>query len=350
MDQKLVKFLDERGNIVKKIPLRHDEKFVKDGKKMYASDMAYISRNGEYVGISSYESELLGRNVKKEFTLLDNRGEVIWRKEITGHAIQNCKISDDGTRVLLVDEGIGRGEFPEIVPGFYIYGKGGIQVAQQKFDGELMNVVMSRNGKYVAGILTTGNIEGKTPPWQDFLVFYDIDKRKGWRYKLDGRIAISERGDVVVSGRDECVYSFTKEGELKWKHQIGDTNVRISDNGALVQARVFPSMEFYLYDNRNGNLLWKIDGPIKLPNNEHMQPFSIGLSREGNCVRLLNRPEKGEPLVFCILSLKKEIVEWTKLNLPQGLGRCSAFTSYDGKFLHVKSGYKPVRWFIYSLK
>jgi hypothetical protein len=188
----VVTFLNEKGNITNRIFLK---KF----------DRCYLSSNGEYAGV-----------VTAGFFLMDKNGNVVWRKEAMEHTINHCIISDNGNRILMIDDISPLGESPP-KSGFYLYDMAGRQIWKREINEDIFDVKMSKNGKYIAGKISIYIGKGN-PPFEDWLFFYNIDERKSWKYKLEEGpgvwIVLLENGDVEIRGINKTMY-FTKEGKLR---------------------------------------------------------------------------------------------------------------------------------------
>ena len=185
---KELRFLDENGNIVKKINIKSRgeiiEKIKKAGKEYITyKNMNYvtdISDNGDYAGlfISQWNSISNGMETdpyieeeKYIFKYIDKNGEVLWEKEnIVPAPSRHNVISSNGKRILLI-EGEPTKEY--IHPTrIIVVNEKGEEIWSYKFSEFISSIdfiYLSKNGKY--GCCGYSNKKFK-------ILFFDIDNKK----------------------------------------------------------------------------------------------------------------------------------------------------------------------------
>ncbi|MEW6606904.1 MAG: hypothetical protein AB1414_05550 [bacterium] len=225
----VVTFLNEKGSITNQIFLRENVIFMEDAKeRRWINDQCYISSNGEYAGIVTSVFRKKGEydvtTEETRFSLVDKNGNIILGKKPLEPNISECyiecRISDDGKRILIIYKAVER--LPSVI---YLYNEKGEQIWKQQYEGDIFDMLMSKNGKYIAGEISiyVGQHKGRAL-FENWLIFYDIDNEKSWKYKLESKdvrhwVILSENGDVDVRNNDirknETIYSFTKDGKLK---------------------------------------------------------------------------------------------------------------------------------------
>ncbi len=211
-----IEFLDVKGALKMSFPLTP----LKGSKPIITVN---FSKNRRYIGIVKS---------RKEFTMLNDNGELLWQTDISRVGYGWPYISPDGQYIVCV--GDITGDFTDYYPS--VWDKNGFAKGLVKEDGrtdyELLDLDFTENGDY---FVTTFKQKGYTKKerYLDSLILCLFDRKgnKVWQ-KMVGRgsggyVSISENGNYIAvviwpsDAEHQELHLYNNQGTFCWKSEVG---------------------------------------------------------------------------------------------------------------------------------
>jgi len=211
-----IEFLDEKGTVKKSFSLVP----LKDSKPRITVN---FSKTRKFIGVVKS---------RKEFTMLNDHGELLWRTDISRVGYGWPYISPDGQYIVCV--GDITGDFTDYYPS--VWDKNGFVSGLVKEDErtkyELLHLDFTENGEF---FVTTFRQKGYTMKegYLDSLILCLFDRRgnKVWQ-KVVGRghggyVSISEKGNHIAvvfkptNSEHQELHLYNNQGTFCWKSEVG---------------------------------------------------------------------------------------------------------------------------------
>ncbi len=415
-------FLNSKGQTVRDIPLVkkekrritpeqvwltyygeqwRDEKFKKgfvEGIEIETEVYkAFISGNGEYYGIVTWDTKFIEPEYQSpwyEFAYYDKTGKLLWKHvSDVNYGFSTAHISYDGSRIILIDEA----QLDYFGQKWYLYDEKGKMLKaedhllralgnQKEWDrekGEWIDIVrFSIDAKYI-GVLSE-RVADKT-----IVKLLDTNGNLLWTkefekdfFFISTRGGISNNGHLFLEGRDN-LYSLDKKGNILWRRPFIKSrfcgNVSLSTNGKYVY--ISEDEDFFIYDNSKGNEILKVNvnALLKLgesyqgwvgcgdfsPSGEYLLfPYAYILKKYAKRQQekeemfkarkglFFTREEKKVLYSIALFNLKENSILWEKKNFAEPIVK-SIITRFDKRSRMIKSlgdNYKKVAFFDWERK
>jgi len=248
-----IEFLDEKGTVKKSFSLVP----LKDSKPRITVN---FSKTRKFIGVVKS---------RKEFTMLNDHGELLWRTDISRVGYGWPYISPDGQYIVCV--GDITGDFTDYYPS--VWDKNGFVSGLVKEDErtkyELLHLDFTKNGEF---FVVTFHQKGYTMKegYLDSLILCLFDRRgnKIWQ-KVVGRghggyVSISEKGNYIgvviwpIDAKYQELYLYKQNSNFCWKNRIslgGSRLVFSKDEKNLVV--VCGKASIYYYSINSGQIQWE---------------------------------------------------------------------------------------------
>jgi hypothetical protein len=211
---KLMKFLDEKGNIKKELPI---QRYI-PGEQSPAD--INVSENKKYLCITSVKKwSEVGEALDGESVILNTDGDILWK---TKHSLSSVKVSPNGQYVIGAE--IDWGGYP-----LQIFYRNGL-VREIKKDDQLWTARFSKDGSLCA------------------LTVFTFDRqlwgKKGANYYIKHLILFDDKGNEL----------WRKENISRGEAAVWSRITNITDDSVTVFTVEKPSLKIYHFD-KDGNLI-----------------------------------------------------------------------------------------------
>ena len=312
--ESLIRFMDKKGKLLRETR----------GNAEYYGSRVLISKDGEYIGISSVAKGDPEFIYEVDFDVYDKDGNYVWGQK--GMNVRPFRLLSDAT--ILSYEGFGWQKFT-------LHNKNGLIDSISPIQAEGTGACdISKNNYIVFNVHDVNRNEG-------YVVLYNGIGKEIWHKKFDWRhtskVVISDYGEYIAaigkSSEGRMLSIISHKGDLLWQFHSGNCYYMDFSPESKYFVAGINLNEICLFESATGRILWK----YKLSDKRSF--FSIAVSNNGEFVTAADgggRRElpSGDTSTIYLFDKKGNIVWQKDLKIQKERAPHVRFTD-DGKYLII---------------